>query len=178
VVAHRHAEEGLAGLLHLGVLGRPRVDLGVGVEEVGVGRVGPEIDPLADPAIAQMPGVGFVGVALEDGPADLAGDFADRTDRGIGFDVGLFEDGRARTDVGGAGDDAARTNRGVLVDDDGAEFGVEDDARHDDRIGMDGDAVLAEDHDGGGRFFDLTHVIGDGLEVVVQAAVAECFPVP
>lgn len=49
MIAHGDAQEGLAGLFHRRVAGGAGVDLGVCVEQVRVGRVGPEVRPLADP---------------------------------------------------------------------------------------------------------------------------------
>src|SRR6185503_5084635 len=54
VVAEDAAEEGLAGAFVGAVGGSAGDDLAVGVEEVGVGGGGAEVDPLADPGVAEV----------------------------------------------------------------------------------------------------------------------------
>ncbi len=152
-------------------------NLAVGVEQVAVGGARAEVGPLADPTIAQVAIMRFVGETLENCAADFTGDFALRADGGVGFDDGAVEHGGARADDCGADDGAAGADDGVACDVDAAGFAIKYGAGID--LGRRGDGEGSHTDDGaGGHGLDVFLGVLEHCQIGTDGGITEVPDVP
>ena len=116
MVAHEHAAELQARVLHLSRGVRPLPDGAVGVFEVARDRSGPEVAPASDDAVAEEAAVRLVSPALEVDVGDLAANLAVRADDRGATDVGSgahhspFVDHKRPFEMAAGFDPSARTD--------------------------------------------------------------------
>ena len=145
VITNEGANEAQAGAMHRAMWLQTHLHLAVGIQQVGVGCAGSEVDPLADPRITQVSVVRLVGVALEDGAADLATDLAHRPNHRIGLDQGAINNRRVAADRARPADHRPGANDGPLVNHDRPVLGIEHDVRIQSRGFVDLNRMLSDD---------------------------------